>query len=85
MTERKRGGWTNPASADNGRKATGGGRPPQSTKLRIGDHVAVSERTADGVTPRVTGRVTAIDRKLPRGVTITMDDGGELRLWIIGQ
>lgn len=47
---KRRGGWSNPASADNGRKATGGGRPRVKAEFRRGEQLVV-ERQPPAPTP----------------------------------
>ena len=76
MNERKRrGGWRNPASAENGRKATGGGRPPLKLTIRQGVRVALR----DGDTPLEGGTVSEVAHG---SVVVTMDDGRLVRLYV---
>jgi hypothetical protein len=80
-----RGGWSNPASAENGRKAAdspNAGRPQQETRqevrLRVGGRAIVQERMPEGSLPIQPGRIT----HLRTGeITITMDDGRVIKVF----
>jgi hypothetical protein len=78
--ERKRGGWSNPASAENGRKATRGGRPPTSATIRNGDGLMLSHVSPDGTADLGHGRViiSAIGRS--RLIVVCLPDGSEIRI-----
>ncbi len=84
--ERKpRGGWSNPASAANGARSAASpqnGRPPQTATLRLGQRLMLQERADGAPLPLVAGTVATIERGVPRIVTVTLDDGRELRLMI---
>lgn len=54
--EQKRGGWNNPASADNGRKATGGGRPRVKAEFRRGEQLVVERQPLAPTPERPMGR-----------------------------
>jgi hypothetical protein len=42
---KRRGGWRNPASAENGRKSTGGGRPRVRAEFRRGETLIVERQS----------------------------------------
>jgi len=83
MTDKKRGGWVNPASADNGRIATGGGRPPVKAEVRAGDDVFVSHVNAEGWAD--LGRGAAAVRKIGRDrlIVLAQPDGSEVRILVV--
>jgi hypothetical protein len=74
MTNKKRGGWRNPASAVNGRIGANAqpGRPPKERAITL------SEVGPEGATPSVTGTAT-IGRAI---IKIALDDGRKLTIWI---
>ena len=81
--QRKRGGWSNPASAENGRKATGGGRPPTRAVILAGDGVLVSQvYPGGGYVDLGRGKVTIEGRGRSRIVVVPQDDGSEIRILI---
>jgi hypothetical protein len=84
--EKRRGGWSNPASAANGRKAADSpdsGRPPTKAEIREGDGILLSQVYADGGFVDL-GRGTArIERRgRSRIVVVPQADGSEIRIVI---
>lgn len=80
---KKRGGWRNPAAAENGRKATGGGRPPTRAVINTGDGVLVSQVYPDGgYVDLGRGKVAIEGRGRSRIVLIPQDDGSVIRIVI---
>lgn len=55
MNDKKRGGWSNPASAANGK--AGGGRPSTRSILRRGDAVVVHRAPIGDIAPEEAGVV----------------------------
>lgn len=77
--ERKRGGWTNPAAAANGKA---GGRPATSVTLRTGDGVMMAHVYPDGAEDLGRGTVTIESVGRSRIVRIAQADGSEIRILI---
>lgn len=68
--------------ASNGGARPGAGAKPQTATLRLGQRLAMHQRTPDGFAPIVAGTITEIRRGVPRIVVIVMEDGTEYRLMI---
>lgn len=82
-TQHKRGGWSNPASAENGRKSTGGGRPPTKAVIHDGDGLMLSHVTVDGTAD--LGRGRAVVERVGRGrlIKVAQEDGSEIRILVV--
>ena len=85
MTEpKKRGGWSNPASAANGAKSAesdASGRPPTQAIIRDGDGIMISQVYADGSYVDLgRGKVTIRKRGHGRVIAIAQEDGSEIRI-----
>jgi len=83
MTDKKRGGWVNPASADNGRIATGGGRPPVKAEVRAGDSVLITHVNADSWADLGGGAATVRKIGRDRLIVLAQPDGSEVRILVV--
>ena len=82
--ERRRGGWSNPASADNGLKAKGQGRPVTKAIIRDGDGIMISRVFSDGGYADYGKGIARIEgRGHSRIIVIPQDDGSEIRILVV--
>lgn len=64
-------------------RAPGAGRPPQTATLKLDARVGFTRRLKDGgVVPVESGHVASIGRGSPRAITITLDNGDTLVIWL---
>lgn len=79
--QKPRGGWSNPASAENGRKSKAGGRPITTAKIHKGDGLMVGQVYPDGgYVDLGRGKVRIEARGLSRIIIIEQSDGSEIRI-----